>query len=221
MKPKSPFIQPYENLPAELPIYPLENALLPGGELPLMLSEQRHLAMFTDALRSDQLIGMLQPGADHPTTGVYKTGCAGRIRQYRERKDGNLNVMLTGVCRYRVVEELPTKSGYRRAIVDWSDFRHDYEDEEVSARKIDLFKVILRNYFDRNKMQVDWVTLDRLPIEQVVNNLVLILDLSIGKKQRLLEAPTVADRVDLFSELLENKPVPLFGAKETKHRASQ
>jgi Lon protease-like protein len=221
MKPKSPFIQPYEKLPGELPVYPLENALLPGGELPLMLSEERHLAMFMDALKTDQLIGMLQPGADHPTTGVYKTGCAGRIRQYRERKDGNLNVMLTGVCRYRIVEELPTKNGYRRARVDWSDFRHDYEDEEVSPRKIDLFKVILRNYFDRNKMQVDWVTLDRLPIEQVVNNLVLILDLSIAKKQRLLEAPTVADRVDLFSELLENKPVPLFGAKETKQRASQ
>lgn len=211
MKPRSPFIQPYEKLPEELPIYPLENALLPGGELPLELSGENQLAMFMDALKTDQLIGMLLPGADHPLTGAYRTGCAGRIRQYRERKDGNLNIMLTGICRYRIIEELPMKSGYRRAIVDWGDFRHDYEDEEVPPRKIEFFKAVLRNYFKRNNMQVDWETLDNLPIEQVVNNLVLILDLGIQKKQRLLEAPRVVDRLELFSELLENKPVPLFG----------
>ena len=59
MKPKSPFTQPYEKLPKELPLYPLENALLPGGELPLTIVEPNYLAMFLDVLKTDQLIGMV------------------------------------------------------------------------------------------------------------------------------------------------------------------
>ncbi len=214
MKPKSPFTQPYENLPQELPIYPLENALLPGGELPLTIDEANYLAMFLDVLKTDQLIGMVQPQDNNPHNDIYQTGCAGRIRQYRERTDGKLNIMLTGICRYKIIKELPMKNGYRRVMADWSDFEQDYQTEEVPAQKIDHFMASLRNYFDRHMMQVDWKVLDELPIEQVVNNLVLILNLSIDSKQRLLESPTVVDRLQLFSQLLEEIPAPITGSKQ-------
>mgnify|MGYP001820490292 FL=1 len=217
MKPKSPFTQPYENLPQELPIYPLENALLPGGELPLTIDEANYLAMFLDVLKTDQLIGMVQPQDNNPHNDIYQTGCAGRIRQYRERTDGKLNIMLTGICRYKIIKELPMKNGYRRVMADWSDFEQDYQTEEVPAQKIDHFKASLRNYFDRHMMQVDWKVLDELPIEQVVNNLVLILNLSIDSKQRLLESPTVVDRLQLFSQLLEEIPAPITGSKQGNH----
>ena len=209
MKPKSPFTQPYEKLPRELPIYPLENALLPGGELPLTIDEPHYLARFLDVLKTDQLIGMVQPQENNPDSDIYQTGCAGRIRQYRERTDGKLNIMLTGICRYKIIKELPMKNGYRRVIADWSDFKQDYETEEIAAEKIAHFKASLRHYFDRHTMQVDWKVLDELPIEQVVNNLVLILNFSVQDKQLLLEAPTVVDRLDLFSQLLEDKPAPI------------
>lgn len=213
MKPKSPFTQPYEKLPKELPIYPLENALLPGGELPLTIAEANYLAMFLDVLKTDQLIGMVQPQDNNPASDIYNTGCAGRIRQYRERKDGKLNIMLTGICRYKIIKELPVKKGYRRVIADWSDYKQDYETEQVAAEKIDFFKASLRHYFDRHRMQVDWKVLDELPIEQVVNNLVLILNLSIPGKQRLLESPTVDDRLELFSQLLDEIPAPILGSQ--------
>lgn len=121
MKPRSPFIQAFEALPGQLPLYSLENALLPGGELPLALSEPGELALFLTALKTDQLIGLVQPRPDNPQ-GTYQTGCAGRIRQYRERKDGRLNVMLTGVCRYRIAGERLQKDGYSIANVDWTGF---------------------------------------------------------------------------------------------------
>ncbi len=209
MKPKSPFIQSFDQLPSELPIYPLENALLPGGELPLTIEEPHYLAMFLDVLKTNQLIGMVQPRGNHPADDIYKTGCAGRIRQYRERKDGKLNIMLTGICRYKIIHELPMEKGYRRAQVAWDDFKQDYETEEVLVPQIDFFKASLRSYFDRHKMQVDWKVLDKLHIEQVVNNLVLILNLNIDSKQQLLESATVADRLGLFSTLLEEKVAPI------------
>jgi len=212
MKPKSPFTQPFEKLPEELPLYPLENALLPGGQLPLELAGPEQLAMFFDVLKTDQLIGMVQPRDNNPERGIYQTGCAGRIRQYRERSDGRLNIMMAGICRYRIVEELPAKNGYRIARVDWSDFSNDYETEFVDPLKINKFKQTLRHYFDRHNMQVDWKVLDKLHIEEVVNNLVLIINLDIESKQRLLESPTVVQRLALFSQLLEEVPDPILAS---------
>ena len=220
MKPKSPFTQAFESLPEELPIYPLENALLPGGELPLTISESEYLAMFLDVLKTDQLIGMVQPQYNNPERDIYPVGCAGRIRQYRERKDGKLNIMLTGICRYRIIEELPRRHGYRRVIADWSDFRQDYETEEVAIGDIDFFKASLHKYFDSHKMQVDWNALSKLHIEEVVNNLVLILNLSIDSKQRLLEAPTVVDRLELFSALLDVKKAPILSSQDQGKRVN-
>ena len=220
MKPRSPFIQPFERLPEELPIYPLENALLPGGELPLEFSEPKDLLMFVEVLKTDHLIGLVQPRFNNPASDIYPVGCAGRVRQYRERGDGKLNIMLTGLCRYRILEELPMKNGYRRVRADWGDFIQDYETEEVSSGEIDFFKGSLRHYFDRHNMQVDWDALDKLPIEQVVNNLVLVLNFSIDSKQQLLEAPTVLKRMELFSRLLEEKGAPIMAADQQISRVN-
>lgn len=210
MKPKYPLTQAFDRLPEQLPIYPLENALLPGGELPLELSEPGDLALFLNSLKTDQLIGMVQPWQNNPNRKVYQTGCAGRIRQYRERKDGRLNIMLTGVCRYKIVEEMRHSGGYTIATVDWRGFENDYEIEDVESTVIDGFKENLRNYFNRHNMQVDWNVLDKLPIEQVVNNLVLVVNLDIDSKQRLLESPTVSQRLGLFATLLQEKVDPIL-----------
>ena len=210
MQPKSPFIQTFDKLPAELPIYPVENALLPGGELPLELSAPDDIALFQRALRTDQLIGMVQPEYKEPEGSIYHIGCAGRIRQYRERKDGKLNIMLTGVCRYNIVEQVRQKDGYTIARVDWTGFENDYETEDVELPIIKDFKETLRIYFDRHTMQVDWKVLNKLPIEQVVNNLILVMNLDIESKQRLLESPTVTQRLGLFSKLLAEKENPIL-----------
>lgn len=212
MKPKTPFIQAFDKLPEKLPIYQLENALLPGGELPLELSAPDDLALFRYALKTDQLIGMVQPEHTDPKGSIYQIGCAGRIRQYRERKDGKLNIMLTGVCRYRIVEQVRQKDGYTVARVDWTGFENDYETEDVELPIIEDFKETLRVYFDRHNMQVDWKALNKLPIEQVVNNLVLVMNLDIDSKQRLLESPTVTQRLGLFSKLLADKENPILAS---------
>lgn len=218
MKPKYPFTQPFHELPEQLPIYSLKNALLPGGELPLELSEPGELALFLGALKTDQLIGMVQPRYDNREWSIYQTGCAGRIRQYRERKDGRLNVMLTGICRYRIVEELHHEDGYPMARVDWRDFENDYEEESVETRIIERFKESLSNYYDQRNMQVDWKVLNKLPIEKLVNNLILVTKLDVDSKQQLLESPTVTQRLVLFSELLQNMEDPtVVSPSRSKH----
>jgi Lon protease-like protein len=207
MLPKSPFTQPFEKLPPTLPVFPLDNALLPGGELPLEFFEPRYLNLVEDAIRSDQLIGMVQPRDKREEPALHSVGCAGRIRQYRERKSGRIDVMLSGVCRYRIVEEIPTMRGYRLVRVDWSDYAHDYEAERADPERITRFNQTLRSYFERNNMAFDWSVMNKLEIEEVVNNLVLLLKLTTDQKQRLLESSTLNDRLDVFGGFLQPQEV--------------
>ena len=106
----------------------------------------------------------------------------------------------------------PVGRRLQAASVDWRGFENDFESERVDAVVIEKFKHNLRHYFERFEMQVDWEVLDKLPIEQVVNNLVLIVNLDRDSKQLLLEASTVAERLGLFSALLQGKQAPIRAA---------
>ena len=220
MKPKYPLTQPFEKLPRELPIYVLENALLPGGELPLTASQPAELSMFLDAIKSDQLLGLIQPKENGSDNDIYRIGCAGRIRQYRERKDGNVNIMLSGICRYRIVEELPVEGGFRRVVADWTGFQQDYQTQDVAPADVKGFMAKLRNYFDRHQMQVDWDALNKAHIEEVVNNLVLVLNFTVSEKQLLLEAPHVQDRMELFINLFAEKQAPIWAGEQQANRVN-
>ena len=123
-------------LPQILPIFPLTGVLLlPRGRLPLNIFEPRYLAMTRDALGGERLIGMVQPsdpqqdnrggGAANPP--VYPTGCAGRITAFAETDDGRYMITLTGVSRFRIRDELPLLSGYRRVVPEWREFARDLE----------------------------------------------------------------------------------------------
>lgn len=210
MKPKYPLTPPFCELPNRLPLFRWSNALLPGGELPLELSEPEELALVQAALKQMQMIGIVQPG--------QQVGCAGRLRQYRERKDGRVNIMLTGVCRFAIKAITSHDHGYQLTTPDWHGYDIDYLDADIDSVSENAFKHQLRDYFDRRNMQTDWQVLNDNPIEQVVNNLVLVMDLDSNSKQRLLEARTVNDRLRLFTKLLHSKVAPILARQPDESR---
>ena len=98
-----------DDLPKTLPIFPLSGILLlPRGQLPLNVFEQRYLAMVLYALAHDRMIGMIQPQEDAGDAGdpaVYKSGCAGRIVEFGETQDGRFLITLQGVARFDIAQE--------------------------------------------------------------------------------------------------------------------
>ncbi|HVG82668.1 MAG TPA: LON peptidase substrate-binding domain-containing protein, partial [Methylomirabilota bacterium] len=132
---RGPFLPRFEDLPQTLPIFPLSGVLLlPRGKLPLNIFEPRYLAMTEEALKSDRLIGMVQPmeeGAAGDQPPVFPIGCAGRITQFAETEDRRYLITLTGICRFRIERELPLFCGYRRVAPDLSEFQADFEPEST------------------------------------------------------------------------------------------
>jgi Lon protease-like protein len=120
---------PSGGLPTRFPIFPLPGAiLLPSGNLPLNIFEPRYLQMTRDAMRTDRVIGMLQPnGGRTDCPNLYVVGCAGRITSFTETEDGRYLITLTGVCRYDVVEELRVSTPYRQVSASFQRWQMDLE----------------------------------------------------------------------------------------------
>src|SRR6266540_3230430 len=119
-------------LPAIIPVFPLSGALLlPRGQMPLNIFESRYLAMIDDAMADrHRLIGMIQPDSAHPGAAdkpnLYKVGCVGRITQLAEAGDGRYLIELTGVTRFRIVDEPSVLTPYRQCRVDYQAFADDF-----------------------------------------------------------------------------------------------
>lgn len=108
-----------EGFEGAVPIFPLPNTVLfPGILLPLHIFEPRYREMVGDALTGNRLIAMalLRPGWENDYYGrpeVYSTICIGRIVNEQRLPDGRYNLMLYGLKRARIVEELKTSKLYR------------------------------------------------------------------------------------------------------------
>lgn len=204
----NPFSLPFERLPTELPIFPLPNAIvMPGCQLPLNIFEPRYLNMVLDALGAGRMIGMVQPDAPEGEDGeeaVYQTGTAGRIISFNETQDGRLMIVLAGVCRFDIREELPMVRGYRRVVPDWDRFRHDFEvpaDDGHPARV--RLMALLREYFQRKGFETNWSNLEQVPVALLVNVLAGQLPFNAPERQALVETVTPDERIDKLIHLLE------------------
>jgi Lon protease-like protein len=198
-------MQSYGQLPKTLPVFPLANAIvLPGSNLPLNIFEPRYLNMVQDAMKTDHLIGMIQPRDNKSMPGLYNVGCAGRIIRYDETWDGRLEIVLTGLSRFRISEEIKTLRGYRMVKPEWSEFSMDFEEQEpVDAHDRNEMMLALKSYMKASQMDADWTTLDRLSPEELTNSLVGVLPIDREDKQMLIEAETLVDRVNAFTAILQ------------------
>jgi Lon protease-like protein len=196
------------DLPQILPIFPLPGALmLPRARLPLHVFEPRYLAMLDDALKQDgRLIGLIQPcevpGRDGP--GLQRIGCAGRVTQFSETEDGRYMITLTGISRFRIVEEVEGFQPYRRCRVSWDGFDRDLDGVEADKGFYRPgFMDLLERYFDAEELSVDWSTLKEADDELLINSLSMLLDLGPEDKQALLEAPSLRTRRETLVTLIE------------------
>ena len=202
---RNSFTPTIEDLPTAIPLFPLSGAVvLPHGQLPLNIFEPRYLSMVFDALAGPRLVGMVQPlqseGSDCPD--LHRTGCAGRIVSFSETRDGRVLLVLSGVSRFDIEDELELHRGYRRARVSWSRFSHDLDDEEIDIDRVRLL-ASAKSYLESRQLAIEWDSLDGLELPELVDTLAASLPFSSREKQGLVEALIIQDRCELLSALCE------------------
>ena len=203
------------DLPETLPIFPLPGALLlPRARLPLHIFEPRYLQMLEDCMKTpERLIGMIQPREVPASLAASQSGgearlqaigCAGRLSGFSETEDGRYMITLAGMSRFRILEEKQTETPYRQCRMDWAPFARDQGPPETDPgldRK--AFLAQLRRFFVARGLSTDWGALDDAEPELLINTLSMLCPFSPEDKQALIEAPTLGNRRETLSALIE------------------
>ena len=196
------------DLPDTIPVFPLPGALLlPRARLPLHIFEPRYLQMLDDALKTKhRLIGMIQPrevpGAAEKR--LHAIGCAGRLTGFSETEDGRYMVTLSGISRFRVLQEVQGFTPYRRCQVDWAPFARDLGGPESDAGfKRAEFMAGLKRFFEALDLSTDWGSLKGADEELLINSLSMLCPFTPEDKQALLEAPSLTTRRETLVTLIE------------------
>ncbi|PKU23581.1 LON peptidase substrate-binding domain-containing protein [Telmatospirillum siberiense] len=196
-----------EDLPRILPVFPLSGVLLlPQGKLPLNIFEPRYLALVQDALAWGRIFGMIQPSA--PPSGpaeppIFEIGCAGRISSFDETDDGRLLVTLTGVCRFRVAEEVEATRGYRRVAADWAPYAEDLAEEpQITVDRPRLFSV-LKPFLKLHSMDLNWKAIETASDLALTVSLAMACPFEPREKQALLESADPSHRAETLTALME------------------
>ena len=192
-------------LPATIPIFPLEDAMLfPGMSVPLHIYEPRYRAMVADALKGNRMIGMveLRPGyeADYERSpSIFPIGCAGVITDVEALPDGEYNIVLQAVTRFRVTREEASKP-YRIAhVTPLPDVLADSDRAalHVQRQRLDTLAAAARAHIPLPQIP------DGAADEEVVNGLAQYAGIDPLDRERLLERDGALARAAALIDLLE------------------
>ena len=204
------FDNKYDELPETIPLFPLNKVLLlPRAKLPLNLFENRYLHMFDHALQNGRYIGMIQPSEEPKKNGemkppsLYNVGCAGFLTAFSQTNDNRYEIILEGVCRFKIKKELELMNGFRRANVQWSKFKSDFKIEKLdSIEKREEFLKILRPFLEKMSMNVDWEVIEGTNDEDLINTISMCCPFDVNEKQALLEAISLENRREVLTSLI-------------------
>ena len=186
--------------PSTLPVFPLSGVIyFPKTNLPLNIFEQRYLSLVNDAYKKDKLMGMVQAKKDGKS--VYQVGCLGKISDYQKSRDGRILINLTGVTRFKILEEISNNKIYREFKVDYKDFEEDIKDVQNEADAKSLIEKA-KSFFKRNGLLLNWKEFEKLDQSQRINTLAMIAPITNEEKQKLLEAISIKDKIDILESII-------------------
>ncbi len=198
-----------EEFPNIIPIFPLSNFIIfPNTTVPLNIFEPRYLDMINDSMKSNKLIGMIQPKISSEENNIPKlhnVGCLGKITSFRETEDGRYLIELKGKIRFQIKNEINTDKKYRIVEVDYKHYSNDLVDEKEKLNFSDLELIFkdLKSLFEKKGFIINWKALEKQSLNETINALAMASPFSLEEKQILLEAKNLDIRKSKISEILK------------------
>jgi len=204
------------NLPKIIPLFPINNFIIfPNTTVPLNIFEPRYIDMINDSMKSNKLIGMIQPkqtGEDTNNPTLHKIGCLGKITSFQETEDKRYLIELKGLIRFETIKEINSDKKYREYEIDFSRFDQDLEDKKDQLKFSDLELIFkdLRSLFEKRGFIINWKELERQSLDETINALAMASPFSLEEKQVLLEAENLNIRKNKIAEILSTYTYDVF-----------
>jgi Lon protease-like protein len=206
-----------KQLPKTISIFPLSNFIFfPQTTVPLNVFEPRYIQMVDDAMKGDRIIGMVQPKKSNQTIPIlYNVGCAGKIISFNETEDGRYLIVLDGISRFKILEELNNDKLYRECKVNFDNFSNDINNqkEEIKFSDLELIFKNLKSLFNKQGYTINWKELEKQSLNQTINALSMASPFSLEEKQVLLETINLNERKLKLEEILKTYTFDNFSNK--------
>ena len=206
-----------KQLPKTISIFPLSNFIFfPQTTVPLNVFEPRYIQMVDDAMKGDRIIGMVQPKKSNQTIPIlYNVGCAGKIISFNETEDGRYLIVLDGISRFKILEELNNDKLYRECKVNFDNFSNDINNQKEKIKFSDLELIFknLKSLFNKQGYAINWKELEKQSLDQTINALSMASPFSLEEKQVLLETINLNERKLKLEEILKTYTFDNFSNK--------
>ena len=197
------------NLPKKIPIFPLSNFIIfPKTTVPLNIFEPRYIDMVNDSMRSEKIIGIIQPKNTDKQKNVpilHDIGCLGKITSFKETSDNRFLIEVKGLIRFQTITEIQTEKKYRIFEVNYENFAKDLEikNKELKFSDLELIFKDLKSLFEKKGFLINWKALETQSLDETINALAMASPFSLEEKQVLLEAKTLDIRKNKIAEILK------------------
>ena len=205
-----------EELPKIIPIFPLSNFIIfPKTTVPLNIFEARYIDMINESMKSNKLIGMIQPKSlenEGNLPELHDIGCLGKITSFKETEDGRYMIELKGLIRFKVIKEIKSQNIYREYEVDFKDYYHDLSEkkEELKFSELELIFKDLKLLFEKRGFVINWKELEKQSLDEIINALSMASPFTLEEKQVLLEARNLSLRKNKIAEILSTYAYDVF-----------
>jgi len=198
-----------EELPNIIPVLPLSNFIIfPKTTVPLNIFEPRYIEMIDKSMKTNKLIGMIQPkntkNSQINIPVLHETGCLGKITNFKETDDGRYMIDLKGIVRFKISKELKTNKQYRECEVDYETYLDDLnkKKEDLNFSDLELIFKDLKSLFEKRGFIINWKALEKQSLDETINALAMASPFSLEEKQVLLEAISLNVRKNKIAEIL-------------------
>ena len=205
------------NLPKKIPIFPLSNFIIfPKATVPLNIFEPRYIDMINDSMKSNKLIGMIQPkiykDEINSIPKLFNVGCMGKIVTFKETDDQRFLIELKGIIRFEVLKEIQSNNRYRESEINFEKFYDDLDEKKENLRFSDLELIFkdLKKLFEKRGFVINWKALEKQSLDETINALAMASPFTLEEKQILLEAPNLDLRKNKISEILKTYSFDLY-----------
>tara|TARA_Y100000590_G_C15676104_1_gene998081 strand:+ start:179 stop:820 length:642 start_codon:yes stop_codon:yes gene_type:complete len=206
-----------ENLPKKISVFPLSNFIIfPNTSVPLNIFEPRYIEMIDDTMKSNRIIGMIQPKKTKKNIpDLFTVGCAGKITSFNETDDGRYLIVLRGISRFKVLKEIDNNKPYRECEISFDEYSEDTKENYTEIKFLNLETILknLKYLFKKKGYIINWKELEKQNINQTINTLAMASPFSLEEKQILLETTDIKNRKVEFERILQTYVVDNFSNK--------
>ena len=195
------------DLPKIIPVFPLGNFIIfPDTTVPLNIFEPRYVEMINDSMKTNKLIGLIQPKNNNINSvmDLHETGCLGKITSFKDSSNGAYLIELNGLTRFKITKEIENNKLYRECEVNFKDYEDDLnlQKEQLKFTDLELIFKDLKLLFEKKGYIINWESLEKQNLSETINALAMASPFSLEEKQILLESKNLEIRKNKIAEIL-------------------